>query len=85
MLVLKDGVDLPARIATGSPRRRVQLRIIYPKAEFVEIREMWIRGLTRSLVDMRMPRCWRLPGLIDWDRKLGRVSFKKLLWMNCLQ
>ena len=38
VLVLKDGIDAPARIATGSPRRRVQLRFLYPQVEFIEIR-----------------------------------------------
>jgi len=37
-LVLRQGVDAPARIATSSPRRRAQLRLLYPEAIFSEIR-----------------------------------------------
>lgn len=38
VLVLRDGVETPKLIATGSPRRRIQLRYLFPKAEFTEIR-----------------------------------------------
>lgn len=38
VLVLREGVEEPALIATGSPRRRIQLRYLFPKAEFTEIR-----------------------------------------------
>ncbi len=38
VLVLREGVEEPETIATGSPRRRIQLRYLYPKARFVEIR-----------------------------------------------
>lgn len=38
VLVLRNGVKNPKVIATGSPRRRIQLRILYPDAEFIEIR-----------------------------------------------
>ncbi|MEM9159313.1 MAG: hydroxymethylbilane synthase [Verrucomicrobiota bacterium] len=38
VLVIKEGVEEPKVIATGSPRRRIQLRYLYPKAEFMEIR-----------------------------------------------
>lgn len=38
VLILRDGVDGPSVVATGSPRRRAQLRYLYPKAEFIEIR-----------------------------------------------
>ena len=38
VLVLKKGIEIPKVIATGSPRRRIQLRFLYPKAEFIEIR-----------------------------------------------
>ncbi len=38
VLVLKDGIVTPDRIATGSPRRKIQLRYLYPQAEFLEIR-----------------------------------------------
>lgn len=38
VLILREGVEIPSLIATGSPRRRIQLRYIFPKAEFTEIR-----------------------------------------------
>ena len=38
VLVLRDGVSEPQKIATSSPRRRAQLRVLYPDAEFTEIR-----------------------------------------------
>ncbi|MCD8482655.1 MAG: hydroxymethylbilane synthase [Verrucomicrobia bacterium] len=37
-LVVRAGVALPNTIATGSPRRREQLRRLYPEANWVEIR-----------------------------------------------
>ncbi|MBL9187125.1 MAG: hydroxymethylbilane synthase [Opitutaceae bacterium] len=38
VLVLRSGVDLPALLATGSPRRRLQMRRIFPGVAFTEIR-----------------------------------------------
>ena len=38
ILVLRDGVETPALIATSSPRRRLQLGMIFPDARFTEIR-----------------------------------------------
>ncbi|MCH6256144.1 hydroxymethylbilane synthase [Puniceicoccaceae bacterium K14] len=38
VLVLREGVEVPKVIATGSPRRRIQLRFLFPEAEFIEIR-----------------------------------------------
>ena len=38
VLVLRDGVDVPKLIATGSPRRRLQARLMFPTVEFTEIR-----------------------------------------------
>lgn len=38
VIVLKAGVETPKVIATGSPRRRIQLKFLYPEAEFIEIR-----------------------------------------------
>lgn len=38
ILILREGVETPKTIATGSPRRRIQLRYLFPKAEFSEIR-----------------------------------------------
>lgn len=38
VLILRKGVEVPKLIATGSPRRRIQLRYLFPQAEFTEIR-----------------------------------------------
>jgi hydroxymethylbilane synthase len=38
VLVLRRGVENPAKLATGSPRRRLQLGLIFPEVEFCEIR-----------------------------------------------
>lgn len=38
VLILRDGVKEPAKIATGSPRRQMQVRRLFPKAGFGEIR-----------------------------------------------
>lgn len=38
VLVLRAGVGSPKTIATGSPRRRLQLSKLYPKVQFTEIR-----------------------------------------------
>lgn len=38
VLVLREGVETPALIATGSPRRRLQLAMLFPDAQFTEIR-----------------------------------------------
>ena len=38
VLVVREGVETPRTIATGSPRRRLQLAMLYPDVEFSEIR-----------------------------------------------
>ena len=38
VLVLRVGVGSPKTIATGSPRRRLQIALLYPSVEFTEIR-----------------------------------------------
>jgi len=38
VLVVRSGVEQPALIATGSPRRRLQLLLQFPTASFTEIR-----------------------------------------------
>ncbi len=38
ILILRAGVAEPKTIATGSPRRRLQIRMLFPDAEFTEIR-----------------------------------------------
>lgn len=38
VLVVREGVETPGLIATSSPRRRLQLAMLFPDAEFTEIR-----------------------------------------------
>ncbi|MGB0372426.1 MAG: hydroxymethylbilane synthase [Opitutales bacterium] len=38
VLVVREGVDQPSKIATGSPRRRHQAQLIFEGVEFTEIR-----------------------------------------------
>lgn len=38
VLVLRNGVETPRKLATGSPRRRWQLQMLFPNIEFCEIR-----------------------------------------------
>ena len=38
VLVLRAGVETPATIATGSPRRRMQVKLMFPEVVFSEIR-----------------------------------------------
>lgn len=38
MLVMREGLEVPATIATSSPRRRLQLAMLFPDAQFTEIR-----------------------------------------------
>lgn len=38
VLVLRDGVTVPASIATSSPRRQLQVKKLFPAATFTEIR-----------------------------------------------
>ena len=38
ILVVRQGIDIPASIASGSPRRRAQARKLFPQASFCELR-----------------------------------------------
>ncbi len=38
VLVIREGVETPQLVATSSPRRRIQIRYLFPRAEFTEIR-----------------------------------------------
>jgi len=38
MLVLREAIKIPQKLATGSPRRRSQLQLLFPHIEFTEIR-----------------------------------------------
>jgi hydroxymethylbilane synthase len=38
VLVLRAGLEAPTLLATGSPRRRLQVKLLFPNVEFTEIR-----------------------------------------------
>jgi hydroxymethylbilane synthase len=38
VLVMRSGIEIPVTIATGSPRRRLQIAMLFPDAQFTEIR-----------------------------------------------
>jgi len=38
VLVIRTGLSAPAKIATGSPRRRLQIAMLFPDVDFTEIR-----------------------------------------------
>lgn len=38
VLVLRSGLDVPRTLATGSPRRRMQIQLLFPELQFTEIR-----------------------------------------------
>jgi hydroxymethylbilane synthase len=38
VLVLRAGVEMPVTLATGSPRRRMQVQLLFPDVAFTEIR-----------------------------------------------
>ncbi len=79
VLVLKKGVESPKTIATGSPRRRIQLRYLYPEAEFIEIRgnvDTRLNKIAEGLADATVLAAAGLNrlGISEWDG----VDFKTL-------
>lgn len=51
MLVLREGVEAPTKLATGSPRRRSQLQMLFPNLEFCEIRGNVDTRLNKIAID----------------------------------
>jgi hydroxymethylbilane synthase len=54
VLVLREGTVAPKRLATGSPRRRLQAAVLFPGAEFCEIRgnvDTRLRKIGEGLAD----------------------------------
>ncbi len=85
VLILKEGVDKPKVIATGSPRRRIQLRYLYPEAEFIEIRgnvDTRLNKIAEGYADATMLAAAGLKrlGIHDWE---GLV-FKALSIDDCI-
>jgi hydroxymethylbilane synthase len=54
VLVLRDGITTPGKLATGSPRRRLQAALLFPEADFCEIRgnvDTRLRKVAAGLAD----------------------------------
>jgi len=85
VLVLKEGVETPRVIATGSPRRRIQLRYLYPEAEFIEIRgnvDTRLNKIAEGYADATMLAAAGLKrlGIDGWDG----VVFRSLSLDECI-
>ncbi len=85
VLVLKSGIESPRSIATGSPRRRIQLRYLYPESEFLEIRGNVDTRLTKiadGYADATVLASAGLKrlGISSW----GGVEFKSLSLDDCI-
>lgn len=85
VLILREGVEIPKVIATGSPRRRIQLRYLYPEAEFIEIRgnvDTRLNKIAEGYADATMLAAAGLKrlGFHDWDG----VVFKRLTLDECI-
>jgi hydroxymethylbilane synthase len=68
MLILRSGVGAPAKLATGSPRRRRQAAMLFPNLEFVEIRGN-VDTRLRKIADLR-----QADGTILAAAGLGRLG-----------
>ena len=67
VLVLKEGIDNPKKMATGSPRRQAQLRDRFEDCEWIQRAEMWRRdyGKLRSTMK-RTEQFWQQLDLPGW-------------------
>lgn len=85
VLILKEGVEMPQRVATGSPRRRIQLRYLFPQAEFTEIRgnvDTRLDKIARGDADATVLASAGLNrlGIESWPK----LSFRKLSLDECV-
>ncbi|MDQ8186716.1 hydroxymethylbilane synthase [Pelagicoccus sp. SDUM812002] len=85
VLILREGVEIPRLIATGSPRRRIQLRYLFPKAEFTEIRgnvDTRLNKIARGDADATVLASAGLNrlGIESWEG----VTFRKLTLDECV-
>lgn len=85
VLVLKKGIETPKVIATGSPRRRIQLRYLFPKAEFIEIRgnvDTRLNKIAGGIAEATVLAAAGLNrlGIDQWEG----VDFKKLELDECI-
>ena len=81
VLVLRAGVAAPRTIATGSPRRRLQIAPAVPGVAFTEIRgnvDTRLQEDRRAARRRRAP-CWRPPASSGWaSRSWPGVEFHPL-------
>lgn len=85
VLIIRDGVEQPKLIATGSPRRRIQLRYLFPDAEFNEIRgnvDTRLKKIARGDADATVLASAGLNrlGIESWEG----VTFRKLSMDECV-
>lgn len=85
VLILREGVETPKLIATGSPRRRIQLRYLFPEAEFTEIRgnvDTRLTKIARGDADATVLASAGLNrlGIESWEG----VTFRKLTLDECV-
>ena len=75
ILIIKEDVEIPSTIATGSPRRRAQLKRIFPNAGWTEI-----RGNVESRLNKIANENSADATLLSWAglERLGIKSFPKL-------
>lgn len=71
VLVLREGVTTPATIATGSPRRQLQIKRLFPAATFTEIRgnvDTRLRKIASGLADATVLAAAGLSrlGIVSW-------------------
>lgn len=85
VLILRDGVETPKLIATSSPRRRIQLRYLFPGAEFTEIRgnvDTRLNKIAQGVADATVLAAAGLKrlGIGSWEG----VSFRQLTLDECV-
>jgi len=73
VMVLRSGVSVPTLIATGAPRRRAQLKFMFPQAVWGEIRgnvDTRLKKLAAGAADATVLSAAGLSrlGIADWDK-----------------
>ena len=85
VLVLRNGVEIPGKLATGSPRRRLQAMRLFPGAEFCEIRgnvATRLRKMGEGLADGTILAAAGLArlGIVSWPGlKFTRLNFEQMV------
>lgn len=84
-LIIKEGKDIPSLIATGSPRRRAQLKKLFPNAVWTEIRgnvESRLKKVAEGELDATMLSFAGLQRLKI--EAFPNLTFKKLRLQCCV-